>query len=109
MKIRLKRGYRDSQPCCCAKPEKTKHLDWRASKTLKEVEAFVWGPQWLSTGSLHREEDGKVVKEEEETVYTIDLSTKEDYETFFKNHPLPMKIEDEPEYPDCPRVIKLDE
>lgn len=110
MKVRLSRGYNGNQPCCCATREIIKRYDWRPCETLAEVKKTSWGPAWLAEGSNHREENGRVVKEKMAPVWTLDLDTKEDYDRFFQEHPFPMKIEDDTEeYPEVPRLIKLED
>ncbi len=55
-----------SRPCKEAWQVSAIHLDRRTASTLEEAKRQSWGPDWFSSGTNHREENGKVVREIED-------------------------------------------
>jgi hypothetical protein len=80
MKFQISRtSVWNGKPCDDAKKETLTRLDWRTFKSLDEVRKAAYaGVYWLEEGSNHREENGMVVRELEQEVWTIEINSLEE-------------------------------
>ncbi len=68
----------DIPPCEGAKPAEyeTSRCDWRGAATLEEAKEMWWFRDWNTSGTNHREENGKVVcdRREQIALWTIEIA-----------------------------------